>query len=395
MQRVVECIPMAMTVSTKDTTALSDAELAEMADLCVDREPNFDIGFLSKQREDWVLVTQVREGNKLRGYSFCTLERIGGTPSLLVGLLLVDRNAKSDQTLKAILHDQFRRALLAFPDEDVLLGSRLTSPDGFRAFAGLEDVVPRLGYKPTGEDRAWGRRLAKRFGSEKSIDDKTFIMTVTPGPVGGLDYTASKGPIPDGVVDVLHRPQGRKRASAWSSSAGPWPSRSPRANCPSSSAARQQSRCSSCSSGRRWAWTASSTRRSVESRAPRPGPCRRVTVVASPPSCEWRARPHRAATRRPRTSRSAPTSSRRRVGAAAADRGRRRSARRSVARRGTPSRAHSDRESRRADRRPGSRAARATGARDVRGRCRGAAAGPTSVTASGWARSLRSMSSAS
>ena len=63
---------MAMTVSTKDTTALSDAELAEMADLCVDREPNFDIGFLSKQREDWVLVTQVREGNKLRGYSFCT-----------------------------------------------------------------------------------------------------------------------------------------------------------------------------------------------------------------------------------------------------------------------------------------------------------------------------------
>jgi hypothetical protein len=135
----------------------------------------------------------------LRGYSFCTLERIGGTPSLLVGLLLVDRNAKSDQTLKSILHDQFRRALLAFPDEDVLLGSRLTSPDGFRAFAGLEDVVPRLGYKPTGEDRAWGRRLAKRFGSEKSIDDKTFIMTVSPGPVGGLDYTASKGPIPDGV----------------------------------------------------------------------------------------------------------------------------------------------------------------------------------------------------
>jgi len=123
---------MTMTVTTKDTTALSDVELAEMADLCVDREPNFDIGFLSKQREDWVLVTQVREGNKLRGYSFCTLERIGGTPSLLVGLLLVDRNAKSDQTLKTILHDQFRRALLAFPDEDVLLGSRLTTPDGFR-----------------------------------------------------------------------------------------------------------------------------------------------------------------------------------------------------------------------------------------------------------------------
>jgi hypothetical protein len=190
---------MAMTVTTKDTTALSDAELVDMADLCVDREPNFDIGFLSKQREEWVLVSQARENGKLRGYAFCTLERIGGTPALLVGLLLVDRNAKSDQTLKVLLHDQFRRALLAFPDEDVLLGSRLLSADGFRAYIGLEDIVPRLGYRPTGEDRAWGRRLAKRFGSEKAIDDKTFVMTVPTGPVGGLDYVASKGAIPAGA----------------------------------------------------------------------------------------------------------------------------------------------------------------------------------------------------
>ena len=192
-----------MSVNTKDTTALSDAELAEMADLCVDREPNFDIGFLSKQREEWVLVTTVREGNKLRSYSFCTLERIGGTPSLLVGLALVDRNSKADQALKAMLHDQFRRALLAFPDEDVLLGTRLMSPDGYRAFAGLEEIVPRAGYKPTGEDRAWGRRLAKRFGNEKAIDDKTFLMTGLTGPVGALDYVAAKGVVPEGVASFF------------------------------------------------------------------------------------------------------------------------------------------------------------------------------------------------
>lgn len=194
---------MAMTVSTKDSTALSDAELAEMADLCVDRHSHFDIGFLSKQREEWVLVTQAREGAKLRGYAFCTLERIGGTPSLLVGIMLVDHNAKADQTLKTILHDQFRRALLAFPDEDVLLGTRLTSPDGFRAYIGLEEVVPRVGYRPTGEDRAWGRRLAKRFGNEKAIDDKTFIMSVPSGPVGGLDYVAAKGAIPEGAHELF------------------------------------------------------------------------------------------------------------------------------------------------------------------------------------------------
>jgi len=191
---------MAFSVTTKDTTALSDVELAEMADLCAEREPQFDIGFLSKQRDEWVLVTQARENDKLRGYAFCTLERIGGTPSLLVGVMLVDRNAKSDQTLKVILHDQFRRALLAFPDEDVLLGSRLLAADGYRAFNGLQEIVPRLDYRPTGEDRAWGRRLAKRFGSEKAIDDKTFIMSVGSTPVGGLDYVASKGAIPEGAA---------------------------------------------------------------------------------------------------------------------------------------------------------------------------------------------------
>jgi len=191
---------MAIEVETKDCTALSDAELAEMADICVDGPSRFEVGLLSKQTEAWVLITLAREGRSLKGFSFSTLERIGGTPSLLVGLLLVGRNAKSDQTLKCILHDQFRRALLAFPDEDVLLGSRLTTPDGFRAYTGLEDVVPRQGYKPTGEDRAWGRRLAKRFGAEKSIDDKTFVMSVYPGPVGGLDYVVAKAPIPDGVA---------------------------------------------------------------------------------------------------------------------------------------------------------------------------------------------------
>jgi hypothetical protein len=35
---------MATVVTTKDCTALSDAELAEMADLCAERSPGFDIG---------------------------------------------------------------------------------------------------------------------------------------------------------------------------------------------------------------------------------------------------------------------------------------------------------------------------------------------------------------
>lgn len=202
---------MAMTVTTKDTTALRETEIAEMADLSLGRAPYFDLAFLEEQKVNWVLVTHVREGTKLRGYSFCTLERIGGTPALLIGVALVDRNSKSDQTLKVLIHDQFRRALLAFPDEDVLLGTRLTTPDGFRAFVGCEDVVPRPDYKPTGEDRAWGRRLAKRFGNERAIDDKTFIMAIDDGaPTGGLDYVVSKAAVPVGSEDAFRNVKAEK-----------------------------------------------------------------------------------------------------------------------------------------------------------------------------------------
>ena len=106
---------MSIQVETKDCTSISDAELAEMADLCADREPRYDIGFLSKQQEEWVLVTRAREGNKLRGYSFSTLERIGGTPSLLIGLATIDRTSRADTVLRAMMGDKYRRALLAYP----------------------------------------------------------------------------------------------------------------------------------------------------------------------------------------------------------------------------------------------------------------------------------------
>src|SRR2546430_17243473 len=109
---------MAIVVDTKDCTALSDAELGEMADICVDGPAGYDVGLISKQREEWVLVTQAREANRLLGFSFCTLERIGGTPPGLFGLASGKRNGKSDALSHAPVGGQFRRAVPAFPDPE-------------------------------------------------------------------------------------------------------------------------------------------------------------------------------------------------------------------------------------------------------------------------------------
>jgi hypothetical protein len=186
---------MAIDIETKDCTALGDAELEEMGNICAGGPASYDIGLLSKQREEWVLITQARSNGVLQGFSFCTLERIGGTPAVLIGMASIKRTAKRQETLKAMMGDQLRRAVLAFPDEDVLIGTRFSDASGFDAFSAymkLQDVCPRPDHKPSGEDRAWGRRLAKRFGVDAEYDERAFIAKGDGSPACVLDHESAK-----------------------------------------------------------------------------------------------------------------------------------------------------------------------------------------------------------
>lgn len=184
---------MAVEIETKDCTALGDAELAEMADLSADGPARYDIGVLSKAAESWVLVTLARDNGRLKGYSFSTLERIGGTPSVIIGLASIKRESKRSTVLRGMITDQLRRAVLAFPDEDVFVGARFATVSGYEAYQALDDIVPRPGYKATGEERAWGRRLVKRFGiSSGRYDERAFIIKGDDSHPEVLDHDALK-----------------------------------------------------------------------------------------------------------------------------------------------------------------------------------------------------------
>ena len=175
---------MAIEVETKDCSMLGDAEIEEMADLCGDGPNPLGIGLLSKESEEWVLATTARDGGRLKGYSFSTLERIGGTPSVIVGLASVRRTSKRDTVL---------RAVLAFPDEDVVVGTRFNSPAGFEAYRSLENVNPRPGHRASGEERAWGRRFVKRFGlSVLNYDEHAFRSKGTGSPACVFDHCSLK-----------------------------------------------------------------------------------------------------------------------------------------------------------------------------------------------------------
>lgn len=193
---------MAVEVETKDCTQLSDAELADMADICMETSAGLDIGVISKEAEEWVLASQATLDGRLTGFAFSTLERIGGTPALLIGLAAVKRISKRNTVLNALMTDIFRRAVLAFPDEDVLVATRMLDPSAFEAFTTLEDINPRPGHKASGEERAWGRRLAKRFGQKKYADRK-FTATGTGGPAVVFDHESLEPEKIDAAVKEL------------------------------------------------------------------------------------------------------------------------------------------------------------------------------------------------
>ncbi len=163
-------------------------------------EGAFDIGTLSKAKEDWVLITTARSGDRLHGFTFSTLERIGGTPCVLLGLMSVRRTSKRDTVLRGLMSEAYHRALMAFPDEDVVVGARFASADGVEAFKGLSDVTPSPDVRAVGEERAWGRRLAKRFNVDRTYEASTFVVA-SGSQDGYIDYESLK---PEKVAaDVL------------------------------------------------------------------------------------------------------------------------------------------------------------------------------------------------
>ena len=178
---------MALEVDTRDSSAMTEADLEEMASM----GGAFDMELLSKAQTDWVLNTTARLDGKLHGYSFSTLERIGGTPCVLLGLMSIKRTPKRDSVLKGLMTEAYHRALMAFPDEDVVVGTRFVRPDGLEAFKSVTELIPRPAHRAVGEERAWGRRLAKRFGVDSTYDEQTFVAK-TNGQSGFLDHETLK-----------------------------------------------------------------------------------------------------------------------------------------------------------------------------------------------------------
>ena len=183
-----------MDIESRDSSSLKPVELDEFGQLLTSLGLPMSDEALDAQVTSFPLIVRATDDNgALTGFLFGSLERVGGTPCILWSLGATKKGRDAGAVLKAMVGELYRRAAISFPDEDVLVGGRFAQPASYALLGVLDDVVPRPKYSPTGEERAWGRRLAKRFGCESGYDDRTFRVAVKGSSTAVLDARAVKG----------------------------------------------------------------------------------------------------------------------------------------------------------------------------------------------------------
>ena len=187
-----------MAIESRDSISLKPAELDELGLFVKTVGLPLADQQLDQHVEQFPLIAVVSEDDELHGFLFGSLERIGGTPCILWGLGAVRKGRAARPTLESLLGELYRRAAISFPDEDVLVAGRISDPAAYVLLGSLADVCPRPKYTPNGEERAWGRRLARRFGCDARYDERSFKV--------------KKGPAPEPVLDTRHVKLGGKTA---------------------------------------------------------------------------------------------------------------------------------------------------------------------------------------
>jgi hypothetical protein len=190
-----------MDVDIRDSASLKPAELDELSQVLRKAGSPLPESTIDDQVERFSRVTWVSDDDEIHGFLFGSLERIGGTPCVLWGLGAATV-PETRPILEAMTTELYRRAAISFPDEDVLVAGRIAHPTLYQLFGQLQEPVPRPGYRASGEDRAWGRRLAKRFGCDARYDDRAFRSAGNGTPEPRLDIPLDGEPSPE-VAELL------------------------------------------------------------------------------------------------------------------------------------------------------------------------------------------------
>ena len=193
-----------MGIDSRDSDTLKPPELDELGQILTATSAGVEDAELDRQVESFPLVvTATSDDDEVEGFLFGSLERVGGTPCILLGLGAAKPGRSARKTLAAMSDELFRRAAITFPDEDVLVGGRFGQPSAYMLLGDLDDRVPRPGHKPSGEERAWGRRLAKRFDCDDRYDDQAFRVKAGKFREPVVDAVSLNGSSPKAAAGIF------------------------------------------------------------------------------------------------------------------------------------------------------------------------------------------------
>lgn len=128
-----------MHVESRDSVSLKPAELDELGQLLSAVGVSLGDSDLDQQVEQFALVVQASEDGDRQGFLFGSLERVGGTPCILLGLGAVRRSRNANAVLKGLVAELYRRAAISFPDEDVLVAGQVAHPAAYALLSPLTD----------------------------------------------------------------------------------------------------------------------------------------------------------------------------------------------------------------------------------------------------------------
>jgi hypothetical protein len=92
---------------------------------------------------------------------------------------------------------------------------RVNDVSGYEALRNLTDIIPRPDHRASGEERAWGARLAKRFGVDTGdYDDRSFLAKGDGSFPAVLDHESLKPEKIDPAYNQFLEPLDRGRGDS-------------------------------------------------------------------------------------------------------------------------------------------------------------------------------------
>ena len=134
---------------------------------------------LDHQVEQFPLVVLAYTEDDLQGVLLGSLERIGGTPSILWGAGVARKGKDAAATLRTMTSELSRRAAISFPDEDVVVAARIHRPSAYTLLQTLrERGAPARATRRTARTARGAGGSPSASASSGHFDDRSFRVAV-------------------------------------------------------------------------------------------------------------------------------------------------------------------------------------------------------------------------